>query len=178
MAENEDVKQVAEEELPKQGSPKVVQLEVPAPAPEKKKKGPKPKKQELGELESNIKALLGTVFDLLAVRNPIWKVSTEELDAVAKPGARILDRLNQSDELNKNADYILLVVGLGMIIVPRAMIMKEVQKKTPKEVKPGGSEPRAEKPAAGGNSGGGGRPAGSSPSAIKAILGGLPGEVN
>jgi len=111
----------------KMDEPKTVELEVPAPE-EKTKRGRSKKsgkkKEEHLELEQNIAVMVKTVFDMLAVRDPIWTISDTEVTAVTKPGARILARLGAEEETNKNADYFLLIVGIAGIVLPRIMLIR------------------------------------------------------
>lgn len=102
--------------------PKPVELEVPTAA--EKQKRQRKKKEEHVELEQNISIMVNTVFELLAQRDPIWKLSEVEVESVAKPSARIIARMGAEEETNKNADYILLAVGLAGILIPRFMILK------------------------------------------------------
>lgn len=103
----------------------VVIAEVPVILEDKPKRGRKSsRKENHDDLEKNIGVMVRTVFDVLAARDPVWKLSDEEIEAVAAPGARILARLGAEEEANKNADYIILAVGLAGIIIPRVMIIK------------------------------------------------------
>ncbi len=116
----------AKKQAVEMGTPAPVAVEVPA-AEEKPKRG-RPRKKTKGEehheLEQNVKMMLVTMSGMAASRNPIWKLSAAEIDAVAKPASRILARLGAEEEANKNADYVLLAVGVAGIIIPRIMIMK------------------------------------------------------
>jgi hypothetical protein len=108
------------------GTPVPVELDVPVPEdkPKRKRASKKVKLEEYKELEQNISMMLMTLSGMAASRDPVWQLAPEEIEAVAKPGSRILARMGAEDEANKNADYILLVVAVAGIMIPRIMIIK------------------------------------------------------
>lgn len=126
MADTKEEKK--KEPIIEMGTPAMVALEVPAPVeekPKRKRKTTKKKKQEeYAELEQNLNMMLMTLSGMAASRDPVWQLAPEEIEAVAKPGSRILARMGAEDEANKNADYILLVVAVAGIMIPRIMIIK------------------------------------------------------
>ncbi len=143
------------EDVVKMDEPKAVELEVPALEEKPKRGRPKKtekaeKKEEHLELEQNIAVMIKTVFDMMAVRDPIWKLADTEVEAVAKPGARILARLGAEEDANKNADYLLLIVGIAGIILPRVMVIrarggqvKQSNEQPERTVNSGGGKPAA-----------------------------------
>lgn len=143
------------EDIVKMDEPKAVELEVPALEEKPKRGRPKKtkkaeKKEEHLELEQNIAVMIKTVFDMMAVRDPIWKLADTEVEAVAKPGARILTRLGAEEETNKNADYLLLIVGIAGIVLPRIMVIrargrqvKQSNEQPERALNPGSGKPAA-----------------------------------
>lgn len=104
--------------------PKVIDLEIPLLDEKPRKRKKKEKEQDHLQLEQNLYVMVKTVFELIAQRDPIWRLSDVEIEAVTKPGARILVRLGAEEETNKNADYIMLIIGIAGIIIPRLMMVK------------------------------------------------------
>lgn len=121
----------------KMEDPRPVELEVPALEEKPKRRRKKKEKEDHSELEQNLSIIIRTIFDMLATRDPVWKLADTEVEAVAKPGARILTRLGAEEETNKNADYLLLIIGIAGIIIPRVMVIK-----TRRQVRP--VEPRSQ----------------------------------
>lgn len=150
------------------GEPEQINVEVPAVEEKgkKRKRQDKEDKAAVKELEQNLSILLKTGFEMLALRDPVWKVQDAEIEAVAKPGARILNRLGAAEEANKNADYFLLAVGLAMIVIPRVLMIKAREK----AVKEGG---RPERKAAEGHGSAAETRAGNAPGNVKYVLPGL-----
>jgi hypothetical protein len=146
-------------EVIEMGEPRPVELEVPVPEEKTKGKRGRKKKQEKNEhveLEQNLTVMVKTVFDLLALRDPIWKLADQEVEAVTKPGARILARMGAEEETNKNADYLLLAVGVAGILLPRIMIIRargqvKQDERTPDQAGAGGSKTVKSGPPSGGN---------------------------
>lgn len=110
------------------GTPVPVEMEIPTPDPEPKKKkktrAPRKKKGQFKELEQNISLLLLTLSNLAAARDPIWKLSEDEVKAVADPSSRILGEMGLSDEANEKADYVMLFFAVAGIMLPRILMLK------------------------------------------------------
>lgn len=77
-----------------------------------------------------ISTLLSVSFSITAKRaGNHWLLSKEESEALAEPMAKIMARHNLTEKTGAYADYIALVLAVGMIIVPRLMTTMDNNKK-------------------------------------------------
>lgn len=138
----EEIKKEKIEEI-KMEDPRPVELEVPAIEEKPKRRRKKKEKEEdHSELEKNLSNMIRTIFDMLSTRDPVWKLADTEVEAVAKPGAKILARLGAEEEANKNTDYLLLIIGIAGIFIPRLMVIKA--RRQVRQVEPAGSQGQAD----------------------------------
>jgi len=116
----------------KEKLPGLASVAVPIPELPKKRTRKSKEKVETNnveEFEKNLTIMLMTISTVVAARlSPKWAMLPEEARAIAKPGARILDRLIPADKLNQQSDYILLAIGLGGYVLPRVIITKPAEK--------------------------------------------------
>jgi hypothetical protein len=78
----------------------------------------------------DLTALLCGTFDLLSVGlGEHWKITPTEGENVAKPAARILNRLAIATTINKYSDYTLLAMATAAIVTPRVLISLGQKKK-------------------------------------------------
>ena len=140
-------------------TPDPVQLiipgEIPEPAPPKKKKKATPKKVEnLGELETNLEMIGAAAFGMvgLVTNDPeVWEVTDGELNSIAKPAARLIEKAGQSETTNKYSDYIMLLGALTLIVLPRIIATKAMKEALKQHERPitnnNGSDPGSNSPA-------------------------------
>lgn len=140
-------------------TPDPVQLiipgEIPEPAPPKKKKKVTPKKVEnLGELETNLEMIGAAAFGMvgLVTNDPeVWEVTDGELNSIAKPAARLIEKAGQSETTNKYSDYIMLLGALTLIVLPRIIATKAMKEAMKQHERPAninrGSDPGPDSPA-------------------------------
>jgi hypothetical protein len=84
---------------------------------------PNQKQEPDKNLEININLMLITGFDFISVRlGEHWRVSPEEATAISQPASNIMQRLGVNQTANKYMDYIMLLTGVSMVVVPRILI--------------------------------------------------------
>jgi hypothetical protein len=94
----------------------------------KKKVAPEPK--DLNVLEQNITTVGNAAFGMvgLATGSPhIWTLYPGEMEGVAAPAARIIDRAGATESTNKYTDYIMLFGAVALIVLPRIMEMRKMK---------------------------------------------------
>ena len=123
-------------EVPEPDESPIIENEKKAAA--SKKPAAKKRKDIQMELKKEqLSVLIKTIFDIAASRkgNEIWKLSHEESLLLSDPLANILNRNPYFDKVaSQYGDYLALLIALGTIIVPRAIISMK-QNKQPKEEK-------------------------------------------
>ena len=117
-----------------QKEPKPVTITLPGGETVKPKKSKKTKKNEpdpeTKDLTMNLTVMVKSVFDLIAARGgQLWEVSPEEAAGIAGPAARILARMEKAAAVNENADYVMLLVGAAVILVPRFLMMQDTKRR-------------------------------------------------
>lgn len=77
-------------------------------------------------------AMIKTVSDICGIRPGMehWRMSQAEAEAIAKPAAEIMAKHSLTDKASEYADYIALIVAVGVAIVPRVMYQMERNKST------------------------------------------------
>lgn len=104
-----------------------------------------------------IAALIKTISDVCTLRPgmEVWRFSEAECRAIAEPTANIMAKHNLTEKTGEYADYIALIVALGVAIVPRVMMQASITPKKQVEVKnnvqpiqPKPQQPAAAKPEA------------------------------
>jgi hypothetical protein len=130
--------------------PKLVLVEVPEPDDEEpaapaektkaaasKKAAPKKRKDVNLELKKEqLSVLIKTIFDIAASRQgfEIWKLSKDECILLSEPLANILNRNPYFDKVASTyGDYLALLIALGTIILPRAIVQVKSKKEPKKE---------------------------------------------
>lgn len=99
------------------------------PAPKKRAK----KNLELETLTQNVEMVTNTAFQIASLfAGPHWAIAPEEARLVAEPTARILDRLELTETSNKYTDYLMLVIALAGITIPRIMMSQQIRPKKEK----------------------------------------------
>ena len=108
---------VTEVTIPKIESPKVRK-------PRQSKKG-----TDLKDLEQNINVLTCAAYSMTAklLNSPLFEIKPDEAATVAAPLARIIDRMELTDTMNKYGDGMALVTALAVITAPRVIIYMQTK---------------------------------------------------
>lgn len=96
----------------------------------KKRQTKEQKKQaQIKELQENLALIIKTCFDMTALRlGPVWEVTDDEINKIAGPLGRIIERHGFSEAASQYGDYAALAVSTAMVVVPRYMIYQEIKK--------------------------------------------------
>lgn len=124
---------------PEQGAPKQVSInpDIPVKEPEKsaKPKRRSPKKKQSGMDMKQVDALIVGISDYVAARPNMahWKMSEKEVQTITQPLGNIIAKSDYMEKIAENSDEIALVLAVGAVFIPRAVISFSMMKQNKKD---------------------------------------------
>jgi hypothetical protein len=96
----------------------------------KQTRKPRKPKNNLAEVTANISTIMSITYAMVGnviLKAPeIWTISDDEANDIAEPLAKILDRMELTDKINKSSDVVTLCMALIAVNAPRIMMYKQL----------------------------------------------------
>jgi hypothetical protein len=89
----------------------------------------KPRKKTVTNIDDTIENDLKNILMYATLINhPVWKIEQDEIDLIIKPLSNILKRMGLNKKNSEYMDYISLLTGLSIIILPRVIMQLQLVK--------------------------------------------------